>query len=176
MAQELVNQNLIDDDNLTIFQPGDYEGFCGVFGICRGTAWKFYGHSHINSTQARTWQIWPDEAEIPKSGCCYITTAVCKGMGLADDCDELQTLRWFRDEVMSRTAQGRAEVAEYYKTAPAIVAALAVNADAGRIYRELYSRFIRPAVMSIKQGRLREAHAQYREMVRALAAFVERGH
>ncbi len=55
---------------------------------------------------------------------CYLTTACCGHFGRPDTCWELETLRWYRDRVLTRQADGPEALATYYRTAPAIVAAL----------------------------------------------------
>lgn len=52
---------------------------------------------------------------------CFLTSACCEFYGKADDCYELQTLRNFRDNVLKKTAKGRALCEQYYKIAPPIV-------------------------------------------------------
>jgi hypothetical protein len=64
---------------------------------------------------------------------CYITTAVCRRLELGDDCRELRILRTYRDEVLLRTAVGRAEVQQYYETAPLIVAGIEAGGDADAV-------------------------------------------
>ena len=55
---------------------------------------------------------------------CFLTTAVVERRGEADDGPTLQALRGFRDGYMMETAERRALVADYYRTAPAVVAAI----------------------------------------------------
>ena len=49
---------------------------------------------------------------------CYISTAACAALGLADDCDELMQLRRFRDEILLKSHRGAQDVREYYAAAP----------------------------------------------------------
>ena len=104
--------------------------------------------------------------------CCYITTATCAAMGLPDDCDELQALRHYRDAVLLATPQGEREVAEYYASAPAIVAALDRRADAPALYRLLYEQHIRPAAAAAARGDHATAHTLFRSGLERAAAFV----
>ena len=65
---------------------------------------------------------------------CFLTTAVVERRGEADDGPTLQALRGFRDGYMMETAERRALVADYYRTAPRVVAAIpADHADWGWI-------------------------------------------
>jgi len=104
---------------------------------------------------------------------CYITTATCAAMGLPDDCDELQALRHYRDAVLLATPDGTMEVATYYASAPAIVAALDRRADAQAIYRLLYNEHIRPAAAAAQNGDHATAHALFRTGVERAAAFAK---
>ncbi len=55
---------------------------------------------------------------------CFLTTAVVERRGEADDGPTLSALRGFRDGYMMETAERRALVADYYRTAPSVVAAI----------------------------------------------------
>jgi hypothetical protein len=98
---------------------------------------------------------------------CYITTAVCGSLGLPDDCEALSRMRAFRDEVLLHSPQGRRDVAAYYATAPAIVAAIDRSADPSAAYRALHERWLEPAVGALREGRDAAAHGLYGSMVAA---------
>ena len=49
---------------------------------------------------------------------CYLTSACIAARGLPDDCEELMTLRIFRDKWLKLQPGGIEEIAEYYSTAP----------------------------------------------------------
>ena len=103
-------------------------------------------------------------------GGCYITSAVCDTLGLPDDCHTLTVLSAFRDGFLSRSAVGRAFIAEYYATAPALVSRIFKRADKVEYLRSLYSRFILPALLSIEWGQSDNAFRIYRRMVYAVRA------
>jgi hypothetical protein len=98
-------------------------------------------------------------------GCCYLTTATVRSLGLPDDCGPLTTLRRFRDEVLLGSPAGARAVAEYYATAPGIVAAIDQLPDSAAIYQEIFDHRIAPAVAAIRQGRYPEAIAIYQRLV-----------
>lgn len=102
------------------------------------------------------------------SGGCYLTTACVQYKGLSDDCDELETLRSFRDGYMHESAEGIRDVHEYYRTAPCIVAAIDSSGDACQVYEKLYSEVIVPCVRLIKADRYDEAYKKYKHMVKTL--------
>jgi len=94
-------------------------------------------------------------------GACFLTTAACERKGLPDDCDVLRTLRAFRDNYMLREPSRVWEVAQYYDEAPAVVRSLASRPE---VYDQMWDRFILPAVQSIEEGDLGQAHRIYRDL------------
>ena len=75
-------------------------------------------------------------------------------------------LRRFRDGYMTRTAERRALVAEYYEIAPAVVAA--IPADHGDWER--IARAVDAAAGAVREGREDAAFGIYVELVRRLKA------
>lgn len=99
---------------------------------------------------------------------CFITTAVCSSLGKADDCAELNTLRRFRDEWLSKTPQGQAKINEYYLFAPIIVEAIDRCADKDTVYRSIWEEHLSPCLHLIETGRPRQCAQAYENMVLAL--------
>lgn len=95
---------------------------------------------------------------------CYITTACVRARGLADDCEELQTLRYFRDEYILNLPSGQELVQFYYDQSPKIVEAIAQNPGSAAIYEDLYL-VIRNCVKAVHEERNQEAFATYVNMV-----------
>ena len=87
-----------------------------------------------------------DEKCEPPEG-CFITTACCETLGLADDCFELRMLRRYRDEVLAKRPGGAGEIAAYYALAPLILARLPHEAREQRL-RSVYARYILPASLA----------------------------
>ena len=108
------------------------------------------------------------EANSAGGGGCYITTAVCEVFKLPDNCDTLNTLRKFRDGYMMATPERRALVREYYTSAPANLSAIRRMPDANDMFRLIYIRYIRPAVLNIKNDNNARAFALYCEAVNTL--------
>ena len=100
----------------------------------------------------------------PKKKKCYLTTAACKGAGLPDDCPELRALRWYRDNILARNASGQRDIAEYYATAPAVVACIDAHPDRHAIYAWMFTAGIQPVVAAIQHGRYDQAYRLYRAM------------
>ena len=107
----------------------------------------------------------PPEEDDP----CYLTTACVKARGLSDSCDELRTMRAFRDEYAAKREGGRRDIGLYYKNAPGIVKRINVSDDPASIWKEIYDLLIAPSVELIKNGRNDEAYALYRDTTLELA-------
>jgi len=103
-----------------------------------------------------------------RQGCCFITSAACEAMGLPDDCDELQTLRRYRDQFMMTNESGRREVEQYYRIAPEYLARIYACDDAIGVLRDIYYSSILPAVAAIHACQTDRAHDIYVSMVRKL--------
>jgi hypothetical protein len=99
---------------------------------------------------------------------CYLTTATCQSLSLADDCDELTTLRWYRDTVLLATTEGRKDVEAYYRSAELIVERIERQKGARKVYERIHRETIRPAVTAIKAGDFSAAYRIYRNMVEEL--------
>lgn len=87
------------------------------------------------------------------TGGCFITTAVCEIYKLPDDCEELQTLRAFRDTYMQEHESRKVLVEQYYREAPGIVAKFKqLRSDRQRaIAFVLMNDYIYPAIHFIRR-------------------------
>ncbi len=99
----------------------------------------------------------------PSSGGCYLTSACVEAKGLPDDCEELMTLRDFRDNWLKKQPGGMEEVAEYYEVAPRIMERINRRMDAKRIWTDLYDSLVMPCVEMIHSGELEKARVLYKE-------------
>jgi hypothetical protein len=99
---------------------------------------------------------------------CFISGACVKSRGLADDCEELMTLRTFRDQDLSKLPEGQSLITEYYEIAPRIVKAIDGTSDAKAIYAEIFERLVMPTVKSVREGDPQNALRLYRRVVREL--------
>lgn len=99
------------------------------------------------------------------SGGCFLTTACMKkqAQSFRDDCYELQELRWFRDSFVSA-----ADIAEYYRIAPAIVAAIDCMPNCDEIYAEIYEKVIKACVEAIESKEYELAYTIYKQCVLSL--------
>ena len=99
------------------------------------------------------------------SGACFLTSACTEAKGLPDDCDELTTLRFFRDTYLKNRNGGVKDIHEYYEKAPGIVAAIKAREDAVSLFEAIYQDLIVPCVKMIKQGEYEETYKKYKDYV-----------
>ncbi len=99
---------------------------------------------------------------------CYITTAVCEGLGKGPNCAELCILKQYRDETLLGTVEGRALVEDYYNIAPTIVKRLERQPDRDEVYRELYEEYILPCIHDIEAKDYASCQETYYQMVKKL--------
>ena len=99
-------------------------------------------------------------------GGCFLTTAIVELRGEPDGGPTLTALRAFRDGYMTRTAERRALVAEYYDIAPMIVAAI----PDGHAEWERIATEVDAAVEAIAGDADGAAFGIYVELVRRLKA------
>ena len=88
---------------------------------------------------------------------CFITTACVTERKMADQCDELNTLRSLRENYMRNTLQGKELLKEYDVLGPSVVTAIAACENRSDIYDYLYQHMIMPSVAMIKKGNYQEA-------------------
>jgi len=98
------------------------------------------------------------------SGGCFLTTACTQAAGLPDDCDELTTLRQFRDTFVRGLDKGEELIQEYYANSPMIVQKLS-GAELETIYEK-----VRDITAQIGAGKFREAFDAYTAMFTELRA------
>ena len=98
-----------------------------------------------------------------KENGCYLTTACVQARGLLDDCDELQTLRTFRDGYLAKMPTGEMDIRKYYDISPRIVEIIDRLPDAREIWKTVYSELVDPCVRLIKKGRNEETYAHYKQ-------------
>lgn len=105
------------------------------------------------------------EAYDAKLKLCYITTAVCRSSGKADNCYELETLRSFRDNWLAFSDGGAELIREYYDIAPAIVTCMELT---GGDYQQINNRYIQPCISDIEAGNMIACRDRYVLMVHDL--------
>lgn len=104
-------------------------------------------------------------------GGCFITTATCLNLGGTDDCYELTTFRFFRDNWLVNQPDGKSLIVEYYSVAPKIVDRIDSLKSAQEIYRQIWNDYLKPCLSLIEQGKYNECKLQYIDMVNYLKNF-----
>ena len=102
------------------------------------------------------------------SSTCVITTAACQTLSAADDCEELQLLRWFRDAHLQDTAEDEAIVREYYRVGPLITDSIGKTPDPHGVYRYLWNQYIAPSCAAVRAEQWSAAKSIYIQMVKEL--------
>ncbi len=97
-------------------------------------------------------------------GCCYLTTACVQYHGLADDCEQLEMLRSFRDHSLLQQPGGQQLVALYYDIAPAIVDGIDQSASPAQIYAEIFA-IINDCIAALKRNDTAYTFQRYCQMV-----------
>ena len=94
---------------------------------------------------------------------CYLTTACMRALSQSfnDDCDELGTLRAFRDAYVKERHPEAVE--EYYRVAPKIAAAISQREDSQSIYQKIYEELVLGTLRLIEQNLCEEAYTLYRD-------------
>ena len=99
---------------------------------------------------------------------CFISSACIMSKGLPDDCDELETLRKFRD-ILTAQDPGLAKLCrEYYTNAPKIVEKINQSENSKAAYDKLYNDLVVPCVAKLKEGQIDEAVKLYTDIYRGL--------
>ena len=107
-------------------------------------------------------------SEKSSGGGCFITTACVEAKGLPDDCEELNTLRIFRDEFVCSLPEGDRIIQEYYEIAPRILAGISKTANSNDVYVDLYERLVKKSLELISADKKDEAYANYLLVVNEL--------
>ncbi len=98
---------------------------------------------------------------------CFLTSACVEYLGKPDDCEELQTLRKFRDEKLKFMEGGEELIQEYYRVAPTIVGKIDASPDKASYYDYIYG-CITKCMERIQANDDAEALNLYKNMVVAL--------
>jgi hypothetical protein len=92
---------------------------------------------------------------------CYLTTVCVNYLGKDDACNELQTLRSFRDTYVRTTEKGEEWVRAYYKTAPSIVKKINESEFRDQILEKMYVGLVLPTLSLIDEGEEQKAMDYY---------------
>lgn len=107
--------------------------------------------------------------EKPDDNWCFLTTACVKYFEKEDDCYELTTLRYYRDNFLKNTTEGQKLIDEYYSVAPKIVKKINESGKAKEYYSYIY-RVVEDCVKFIEKKEYENAKNEYLEMFYKLKA------
>lgn len=99
-----------------------------------------------------------------KSGWCFLTTVACEYYELLDDCYELEVLRSFRDNWLSKQTDGPMLIQQYYEEAPLIVEKIKNDSNYSRICESIMHDYILPCVRLIEQKQWEECKSLYKKL------------
>ena len=121
-----------------------------------GGRWQDSGWSNSSNGGHWTDQGWNNSG----SG-CYVTTACVDHIGLADDCEEMEILRHFRDLLVEQDEEFRDAVLEYYRKAPVIVQKINDSETKDEELEYLYVNLVQKCVKLLKEECYDEAKEHY---------------
>jgi hypothetical protein len=95
---------------------------------------------------------------------CFITTACVHHYNLADNCYQLQTLRFFRDNYLKKQKKGNKLIKQYYSIAPTLVKFLNQHSDKETLFRKIFHQ-INTACALIEKAENAKAKKLYVKVV-----------
>ena len=108
-----------------------------------------------------------NSGEFKQSG-CYITTVICDILGYNDNCETLNMLRLFRENILKCDFKYTDLLLQYDLVGPEISNQLKTMEDNYEYSLKLYHSFLIPCVYAIKEGYVVEAVKIYKNMVTTL--------
>lgn len=129
-----------------------------------------HNSTHVKSDLNENWERTDNDRdngtqEQTSGSGCFLTTACLKHKETQfnDDCDELMTLRWFRDNYVSKE-----DIKYYYEIAPIIVEKLNFFKENDIVYDWIYNNVVLFCFNAIKKGNYELAYKKYKNSVLAL--------
>lgn len=101
-------------------------------------------------------------------GMCYITTACVEAANQPDDCLELETLRYFRDNFVANSPNGKKLIEDYKQISPKIVESIKKKPNSHKIFSDIFENDIEEAVSLINNGKYEDALSLYVNMTNRL--------
>lgn len=95
---------------------------------------------------------------------CFISTVVCEYFGKDDNCNELNTLRNYRDNWLRLQPDGEELIKEYYNIAPIIVERLKSSKNYSEYCEILWDNYLQPCLSFIDKKEYELCKKHYIEM------------
>lgn len=105
---------------------------------------------------------------------CYITTIICDVLGYDDDCNVLNILRTFRNDVMQKDSRYMYLLLEYDVLGPSIASFIKKEYETTNdkeLWIKFYNFYLLPTASYISSGEYNNAIDRYKEMVEALKEY-----
>ena len=99
---------------------------------------------------------------------CFLTTATCLALGKGDNCEELQVIRYYRNEYLAFDEDGKQLIYEYYQMAPKIIEKIDCLDNSNQVYISLYRDYIKHVYEYLIRNQYSQAKALYIQMVKDL--------
>lgn len=120
------------------------DGTCGACASCSeinyGKGYCSYYRTYVDTDDSCS--HYSDGSGYSSGTGCFLTTVCCEYKGLPDNCEELQTMRKFRDFYLSKTEQGKCLIDFYYTRAPYIVQKINSSPKKDEICQYIYDQII----------------------------------
>ena len=125
--------------------------------------WCFCGNrgSYYPPSDSTCWSF----KERESGGGCYLTTLTCNILGYSDNGSILNTMRRFRDDVMSKSSKYKELLEEYDLLGPKLVMCIEADSKKQALAMQMKSMYILPVYESLKRKDYEKAVAEYKEMV-----------
>lgn len=95
---------------------------------------------------------------------CFITTACIRYYNLPDNCYQLETLRFFRDNYLKNQKNGKELIQQYYSIAPNLIKLLNHHPDKKNLYKNIFHQ-INSACALIEREENEKAKTLYVKVV-----------
>lgn len=105
---------------------------------------------------------------------CFITTIICDILGYDDNCDVLNNLRNFRNNIMQKDITYRPLLLEYDIIGPKIANNIKIEYETNKdksLWQKIYDIYLVPTSNLIKEAHNNKAVCKYREMVNILKEY-----
>lgn len=138
------------------------DGTCGVCESCSdinyGKGYCSYYRTYVDVNDSCS--NFSEGESYNSSSACFLTTVCCEYKGLPDDCEELETMRSFRDLYLSKTEQGKQLIKFYYDRAPYIVEKINSSPLKDKICQYIYNQIV-SCIKLQKEGKNVETAMKY---------------
>jgi len=107
-----------------------------------------------------------------ESSLCYITTIICKKLGLDDNCDTLNSLRKLRNDIMIPNEKYHILLAEYDIIGPVIANKIAEDQDTEQmLWENVYDCYLDKTAKYVENQQEDKAINKYIEMINSLKTY-----